>query len=94
MRRNSRVSQKEQVEHRVVSAEVDQRPAKHPAAHGQQAEPNCDQEHVAKQRSAAAVRHLQETDRQSAKAVRQAATAAPSPLMFELLPQLCRCTRL
>lgn len=77
MWRNSRVSQKEQVEHRVVFAEVDQSPAEDPAAHGEQAEPSCDQEHVAEQRSTAALRHLQEADdRQNAGAVRQ---AAPGP---------------
>lgn len=59
---DSRVSQEEQVEHRVVLAEVDQRPAEHPATHGQQAEPSCDQNHVAEERSAAALRHLVETD--------------------------------
>lgn len=59
---NSRVSQEEQVEHRVVFAEVDQRPAEHPAAHGEQAEPGGDQEHVAEQRSAAALGHLYQTD--------------------------------
>jgi len=48
----------------VVLAEVDQRPAEHPAAHGQQAEPSRDQNHVAKQWSAAALRHLDETESQ------------------------------
>lgn len=59
---DSRVSQEQQVEHRVVLAEVDQRPAEHPATHGQQAEPSCDQKHVSEQWSAAALRHLHKTD--------------------------------
>ena len=59
--KDSRVSEEEEVEHRVVLAEVDQRPAEHPAAHGQQAEPSCDQNHVSEQRSAAALRHLDKT---------------------------------
>lgn len=49
IKKNSRVSQEEQVEHRVVLAEVDQRPAENPATHGQQAEPSCNQNHVAEQ---------------------------------------------
>lgn len=49
VKKNSRVSQEEQVEHRVVLAEVDQRPAENPATHGQQAEPSCNQNHVAEQ---------------------------------------------
>lgn len=44
----------------MVLAEVDQRPAEHPATHGEQAEPGGDQEHVAEQRAAAALRNLQE----------------------------------
>lgn len=60
--KHSRVSQEEEVEHGVVLAEVDQRPAENPAAHGQQAEPSSDQNHVAEQRpAAAALRHLGET---------------------------------
>lgn len=60
--RDLRVSQEEEVEHRVVLAEVDQRPAEHPATHGQQAEPSCDQNHITEQRSAAALRHLDDTE--------------------------------
>lgn len=60
--KDSRVSQEEEVEHRVVLAEVDQRPAEHPATHGQQAEPSCDQNHIPEQWSAAALRHLDETE--------------------------------
>lgn len=59
--KDSRVSQEEEVEHRVVLAEVDQRPAEHPAAERQQAEPRCDQNHVAEKGSAAALRHLHRT---------------------------------
>lgn len=46
----------------MVFAEVDQGPAEDPAAHGEQAEPSRDQEHVAEQRSAAALGHLHEAD--------------------------------
>lgn len=62
----------------MVFAEVDQGPAEHPAAHGQQAEPSRDQERVAKQRSTAALRHLHEAEdrKRFARAVRE---AAPSP---------------
>lgn len=60
--KDSRVSQEEQVEHRVVLAEVDQCPAEHPATHGQQAEPSCYQNHIAEEWSTAALRHLGETD--------------------------------
>lgn len=52
----------------MVFAEVDQSPAEDPAAHGEQAEPSRDQEHVAKQRPTAALRHLQEADRQTDRA--------------------------
>lgn len=62
VKKNSRVSQEEQVEHRVVLAEVDQRPAENPATHGQQAEPSCNQNHVAEQWTTAALRDLGETD--------------------------------
>ncbi len=46
----------------MVLAEVDQRPAEHPATHGEQAEPSCNQKHVAEQRPTAALRHLDETE--------------------------------
>lgn len=36
-----RVSQEQEIEDRVIPAQVDQRPAEHPATHGQQAEPSC-----------------------------------------------------
>lgn len=62
MEEDSRVSQEEQVEHWVVLAEVDQCPAEHPAAHGEEGEPSCDQNHIAKERSTGALRHLEEKE--------------------------------
>lgn len=60
--KDSRVSQEQQVEYRVVLAEVDQCPAEHPATHCEQTESRCDQNHIADQRSPATLRHLDETD--------------------------------
>lgn len=60
---DSRVSQEEEVEHRVGLAEIDQRPTEHPATQGQQAEPSRDQSHISEQRSTAALRHLETDDR-------------------------------
>ena len=45
--KDSRVSQEEEVEHRVVLAEINQCPAEDPATHGQQAEPSCDENDIA-----------------------------------------------
>lgn len=58
--KDSRVSQEEEVEHRMVLAEVDQCPTEHPATQGEQAEPSCDQNHIAEQGSTTALRHLKE----------------------------------
>lgn len=43
------VSQEEQVEDRVIFAEVNEGPAEHAAAHGQEAETGRDQDYVAEQ---------------------------------------------
>lgn len=61
-KKDSRVSQEQEVEDRVVLAEVDQRPAEHPATHGEQTQSCCDQNHIADQRSPATLRHLDKTD--------------------------------
>lgn len=47
----------------MVPAQVDQRPAEHPAAHGQQAEPGSDKYYVAEQGPSTALRHLKKENK-------------------------------
>lgn len=47
----------------MVLAEVDQRPADHPAAHGEEGESSCDQNHVAEDRPTGALGHLRTGER-------------------------------